>query len=311
MFKKNLFTVAAFVVAFLATISFLPDKIFDQRYLASAQAQSFTISGRVTDPPSGTGTGISGVTVSLVLNGGGTPLTTLTDAGGNFSFSGVAQGSNYDVTPSKTNYIFNPVSQGGTNLSSDRTLFFTGTTVPPTPTPTPTPIPTPTPTPTSDTIQFSALSYPVGEGDRQINLVVTRSGNTAAAASVGFATSDTAGAMNCNVLSGVASSRCDYEIRISTIRFAAGETSQTVSVFIIDDSYLEGAETFDVRLSNPSGGSLGALSTATVTITDNEIANGANPIDTTGFFVRLHYLDFFNREPDSSGLDFWTNQITS
>jgi len=46
-------------------------------------------------------------------------------------------------------------------------------------------------------------------------------------------------------------------------------------------------------------------------ITDNEIANGANPIDTTGFFVRLHYLDFLNREPDSNGLAFWTNQITS
>jgi hypothetical protein len=28
-------------------------------------------------------------------------------------------------------------------------------------------------------------------------------------------------------------------------------------------------------------------------------------------FVRQHYLDFLNREPDPSGWDFWTNQITS
>src|SRR5258705_5412192 len=44
---------------------------------------------------------------------------------------------------------------------------------------------------------------------------------------------------------------------------------------------------------------------------DNGPENGsANPIDQAGFFVRLHYLDFLNREPDADGLAFWTNQIT-
>jgi hypothetical protein len=37
----------------------------------------------------------------------------------------------------------------------------------------------------------------------------------------------------------------------------------------------------------------------------------ANPIDDAQFFVRRHYLDFLNREPDGSGLAFWTDQITS
>ena len=37
----------------------------------------------------------------------------------------------------------------------------------------------------------------------------------------------------------------------------------------------------------------------------------ANPIDDAQFFVRQQYLDFLNREPDSAGLAFWTNQITS
>ncbi|MGI8836583.1 MAG: hypothetical protein ACR2H4_08090 [Pyrinomonadaceae bacterium] len=36
-----------------------------------------------------------------------------------------------------------------------------------------------------------------------------------------------------------------------------------------------------------------------------------NPIDCAEFFVRQHYRDFFNREPDPPGLAFWTNQITS
>ena len=36
-----------------------------------------------------------------------------------------------------------------------------------------------------------------------------------------------------------------------------------------------------------------------------------NQIDETQFFVRQHYSDFLNREPDPEGLAFWTNQITS
>ena len=155
------------------------------------------------------------------------------------------------------------------------------------------------------------MSHPVGEGDLQVNLTVTRSGDTSGTASVRFATSDIAGPLNCDLASGVASSRCDYEIRIATIRFDAGETSKTVSVFIIDDAYLEGPETFDITLSDVLGASLGTSSTATVTITDNEVSNDVNPIDSAGFFVRLHYLDFLNREPDSSGLAFWTNEITT
>ncbi|HWW77577.1 MAG TPA: DUF4214 domain-containing protein, partial [Pyrinomonadaceae bacterium] len=36
-----------------------------------------------------------------------------------------------------------------------------------------------------------------------------------------------------------------------------------------------------------------------------------NPIDGTAFFVRQHYLDFLNREPDADGLAFWVNGIES
>jgi Tol biopolymer transport system component/subtilisin family serine protease len=37
----------------------------------------------------------------------------------------------------------------------------------------------------------------------------------------------------------------------------------------------------------------------------------ANAIDGSDFFVRQHYADFLNRAPDSSGLQFWTNNIES
>jgi len=38
--------------------------------------------------------------------------------------------------------------------------------------------------------------------------------------------------------------------------------------------------------------------------------NCTNPIDNQRSFVRQHYIDFLSREPDTSGWDFWTNQIT-
>jgi hypothetical protein len=107
-----------------------------------------------------------------------------------------------------------------------------------------------------------------------------------------------------------ASSRCDYETTAGTLRFAPGETSKTISIPIVDDSYAEGNELFNVILRNVSGASL-ADPIARVTIIDNETVTGANPIAQPPFFARLHYLDFLNREPDASGLAFWSDQITS
>ena len=34
-------------------------------------------------------------------------------------------------------------------------------------------------------------------------------------------------------------------------------------------------------------------------------------MDDASFFVRQHYVDFLNREPDAAGLAFWTGQMTS
>ncbi|HEX8071239.1 MAG TPA: hypothetical protein VF546_14885, partial [Pyrinomonadaceae bacterium] len=65
-----------------------------------------------------------------------------------------------------------------------------------------------------------------------------------------------------------------------------------------DDAYAEGAETAQLRLLNPAGAVLGAQTTATLTITDNDAPGAPNPIFTTPFFVRQHYLDFLAREPE-------------
>jgi uncharacterized delta-60 repeat protein len=162
------------------------------------------------------------------------------------------------------------------------------------------------------TIQFNSPSFSVNESGPQVNVTVTRAGDTSGSSTVAYATSDTAGANNCNFNNGIASSRCDYITTIGTLQFAANETSKTIPISIVDDAYAEGvSESFTITLSNPSGATLGANASATITITDNDVANGTNPTDVSSFFVRQHYIDFLNREPDASGLNFWTDQIES
>ena len=84
-------------------------------------------------------------------------------------------------------------------------------------------------------------------------------------------------------------------------------------MLIVDDNFVEGLETIGLALSNARGSnvSLGTPKTAEITIIDNDVVPSAtNPYDDVRFFVRQHYLDFLNREPDQSGWDFWTGVIT-
>ncbi len=159
-------------------------------------------------------------------------------------------------------------------------------------------------TPCGSSVQFSASTATATEtlnATTKLDLTVTRS-DSSGAASVNYASSD-----------GSASERSDYLAALGTVRFQAGEATKTIPVFIVDDSFGEGAETFNVTLSNAVGAPLGAPATITVTINSNEAVNGPNPVRdasfSTDFFVRQHYVDFFNREADAPGLAFWKNEI--
>jgi hypothetical protein len=152
------------------------------------------------------------------------------------------------------------------------------------------------------TIQLSQASYSVGEGAGSIIITVNRSGDTSGPASVDYKTIDTdTFLLNCADTvnnAGGAFGRCDYATTLDTLTFAAGQTSKSFSIPIINDSFAEGNETFGIVLSNVSGATLGTAQ-ATITINDNETVNGTNPIFTTSFFVRQHYLDFLSREPEA------------
>jgi len=149
------------------------------------------------------------------------------------------------------------------------------------------------------TVQFSAGNYSVAENSTAL-LTVTRTGDLSGTSTVDFIT-----------VNGSASNRSDYAFSSGTLRFGPGESSKTITVLITDDVFIENDETLTVALSNPSGAVLGSLNDATLTITDNDTAQSPpNPIDDARFFVRQHYRDFLNREPDTPGFDFWTSQIT-
>jgi hypothetical protein len=141
-----------------------------------------------------------------------------------------------------------------------------------------------------------------GSGFRVVN--VRRSGDTSGTATVEFATSD-----------GTAEQRKDYEQTLGTLVFGPGETLKSFNVFVDDDALAEGSETLNLTLSNPTGTTLGATQSATLTINNNDAASASSPVRAesfdTSFFVRQQYLDFLNREPDTSGFGFWQNEINT
>ena len=177
--------------------------------------------------------------------------------------------------------------------TGNRTLFFTGDA------------------PGGSNIQLSSASYSAAENNGNVSIFVLRTGDTSGTASIRYATSDGAGLTNCNVFNGIGSSRCDYAVSVGTINFAAGEGFKSFSIPIVNDSYAEGTENFTIALSNPSGGTLGGPSSATVTINDNDASTGPNPIVQTAFFVRQHYIDFLGREPDPAGFQGWQDIINN
>jgi hypothetical protein len=107
-------------------------------------------------------------------------------------------------------------------------------------------------------LRFSQPAYTVGEGAGSAAITVIRTGPTALAVTVDYATSD-----------GTATAGADYTTRSGTLRFAAGQVSATFSVPIVNDAAHEGAETVTLTLSNPAGGALlGTPASAVLTITD-------------------------------------------
>ena len=117
------------------------------------------------------------------------------------------------------------------------------------------------------TLSFSAVRYQVPEGNPSVTITVSRSSGTTGTIGVDYTTRDE------TALAGE-----DYTTVSGTLTFLDGETSQTFTVPIIDDTVVEGAENFQVLLSNATGGArLGAPTTSAVDIADDDDDNNPPP----------------------------------
>jgi hypothetical protein len=111
------------------------------------------------------------------------------------------------------------------------------------------------------TLQFSAATYTVNEGNTTAQIVVNRSGGTDGAVSVSYSTSN-----------GTATAGSDYTAASGTLSWANGDGApKTIAIDIQDDALEEADETVMLALSNATGGAtIGSQATASLTITDND-----------------------------------------
>ncbi len=112
-------------------------------------------------------------------------------------------------------------------------------------------------------LTFGAANFRVREDGTAIAAVtVNRTGKTTGTVSATL-----------NLTDGTATSPSDYTNAPITVSFADGETSKTISIPVRTDLIVEGDETINLALSDPTGGAkIGAQGTAVLTIADLGVA---------------------------------------
>lgn len=110
-------------------------------------------------------------------------------------------------------------------------------------------------------LSFSSPSYAIGEASESVDITVYRLGGSQGNVTVDYMTVD-----------GSATSDQDYLAASGTLRFAAGETSKTLTIQLMPDQIYEGNEEFTMVLSNPTGGVdlAGGPGVAVITILDDD-----------------------------------------
>lgn len=116
---------------------------------------------------------------------------------------------------------------------------------------------------TNGTLSFAAATYGVLETVGTLTVTVNRVGGTSGTVGVTYATTN-----------GTGVSGEEYTGVSGTLSFAAGETSKTFTIAIADDTSVDGAKTFTVKLTSPTGNAALGTTLATVTIYDSESTTG-------------------------------------
>lgn len=111
--------------------------------------------------------------------------------------------------------------------------------------------------------RFATTGFSIIEKAKSITVSIQRVNGGRGIASVGYAVEDT------TTTHGI-----DYVDTAGTLTFNNGETAKIVQIPLKDDAAGEGPEQLQIKLMNPVGAPLGSPSTMTVTILDDEAANG-------------------------------------
>ncbi|MEG4888406.1 Calx-beta domain-containing protein, partial [Microcoleus sp. F8-D3] len=119
------------------------------------------------------------------------------------------------------------------------------------------------------TFNFSNATYSVNENGQFATITVTRTDATNVA-TVSYSTTN-----------GTANAGSDYNQTSGNLNFGIGETAQTFTIPIVDDSEIEEDETVNLTLNNPTNGAdLGAISSAVLTIVDTTPTPTPTPAET-------------------------------
>ena len=124
------------------------------------------------------------------------------------------------------------------------------------------------------TLQFSTPSYLVDENDGTVSISVSRSGGTDGQITVDYATSD-----------GGASAGSDYVAQNNTLTFEDGDEVKSIIIGITNDGVYEQTETFNLALSNVTGGATLGLQATAVSISDDDAVPGSLRFQSTSYEV--------------------------
>ena len=111
---------------------------------------------------------------------------------------------------------------------------------------------------TKPVLSVTAPSDVTDGSDMDAEFIVNLSAASSKSVTVNYTTAD-----------GTAKNGSDYTVTSGTLTFAPGETTQSVFVPIMGDSDVEGNETFSLKLSGAKEATLGKLSAAKATISDD------------------------------------------
>jgi hypothetical protein len=146
---------------------------------------------------------------------------------------------------------------------------------------------------TGASFQLSTVAVPIVPGQSQTILVAGDNMNAAPS----------------GTLTGVSISINSPYIFVSNVQQLNGFGIPVIS-FDISPSILTPPGEYSVRAIS-SAGQIAYISGGLTVDLPNGVPAGQNLSDNSQFFVAQHYRDFLSREPDQSGLNFWTNEIES